>query len=474
LLNSLDIQSIYYPKLDFQKLQDQNRGEGEGIGIDIVPLSDTLTIIKVNEGSPADSAGLLPGDKILFISGKSVIGFGKSSGDSLIRGPQNTKVNLIVKRQYGSSLLNEFNVNRSEYNLPSVTAHFMLDNSKTGYMLISRFSIKTDKEMTAALNDLSKQGMKDLVIDLRGNLGGVVESTINALNNFFDKNVELLKIRGKNKSIDTTIYSSTPGKYQDLKLLILVDKNSASASEIFAGVMQDYDRGIVVGEDTYAKGTVQKIWKMNDGTGFRITVAEYETPSGRKIQKPADSSSFVTLDPALELNSTKEEREKIMQALKLTGGRTRLQTALTKNGRFLIAKGGVTPDIYAVNDTINILSRVLTQRGIFLEFIYNFLYNQKDKIVQTYKNDFKKFNREFNIEDYFLDEFKKFAYGKNVWNDNFYAQDKEYFRLYLKAIIAYTLWDENGYRNVMFKRDKVLASALASLEKYNSILKITP
>lgn len=471
MLSSLDIQSIYYPKDDFTKLQEQNKGDAEGIGADIVPLNDTLTIIKVIDDSPADSAGLLPGDKILFIEGKPSIGFTKSEADSLIRGQQGTTVHLIIKRQYGSGLLNEFNVIRSEYNLPSILSYFMMDGSKTGYIFITRFSAKTNTEMTEALLNLKKQGMGELIIDLRGNLGGVVDATLKSLNNFFAKNTELLRIRGRHNSVDTTIYSTDEGEYKNLKLIILVDRNSASASEIFAGVLQDYDKAIIVGEDTFAKGTVQKIWKMTDGTGFRLTIAEYETPSGRKIQKPADSSGAFSFDPAFEINASQEEKEKIREMMKATGGRTYLKTTFTKNGRMIIVKGGISPDIFSKSDTINVLTRVLTQKGIFLEFVYNYLYSQKEVLLQKYRQDFKKFNREFNLEDQFLEDFKKYSIQRKIWNEDYYLKDKEYFRDYLKALISYTLWGENGYRSVIFKRDKVLHSALNSITEYDKILK---
>lgn len=471
MLSSLDIQSIYYPKDDFTKLQEQNKGDAEGIGADIVPLNDTLTIIKVIDDSPADSAGLLPGDKILFIEGKPSIGFTKSEADSLIRGQQGTTVHLIIKRQYGSGLLNEFNVIRSEYNLPSILSYFMMDGSKTGYIFITRFSAKTNTEMTEALLNLKKQGMGELIIDLRGNLGGVVDATLKSLNNFFAKNTELLRIRGRHNSVDTTIYSTDEGEYKNLKLIILVDRNSASASEIFAGVLQDYDKAIIVGEDTFAKGTVQKIWKMTDGTGFRLTIAEYETPSGRKIQKPADSSGAFSFDPAFEINASQEETEKIREMMKATGGRTYLKTTFTKNGRMIIVKGGISPDIFSKSDTINVLTRVLTQKGIFLEFVYNYLYSQKEVLLQKYRQDFKKFNREFNLEDQFLEDFKKYSIQRKIWNEDYYLKDKEYFRDYLKALISYTLWGENGYRSVIFKRDKVLHSALNSITEYDKILK---
>lgn len=471
LLNSMDIQSIYYSKLEFQKLQDQNKGDAEGIGIDIVPLSDTLTIIKVIGESPADSAGLAQGDKILFIDGKNAIGMAKAEADTLIRGIQGTKVALIVKRQNGTGILNEFHINRSEYNLPSVTADFMLDDKKTGYILISRFSIKTNNEFSDALKFLKKEGMQNLIIDLRGNLGGIVESTLNALANFFPEKTQLLKIKGRNKTIDTTIYSSFEGKYQNIKILILVDRNSASASEIFSGVIQDYDHGVIIGENTYGKGTVQKIWKMNDGSGFRLTIAEYETPSGRHIQKPKDSTNFTSLDPSLELNLTKDERDKILEIYKKTGGKSIMQTVRTTNGRVIIASGGVYPDIYEKADTVNLLTRVLNQKGILLEYVYNFISTEKGTLLAKYKNDFKSFNKEYVIEDSFLEGLKKFSYSKNIWNEIYFEQDKEYIRNLLKALIAYSLWEDNGFKAVMFNKDNVFQKALSVIPEYDKYLK---
>ncbi|OGU58219.1 MAG: hypothetical protein A2X64_00470 [Ignavibacteria bacterium GWF2_33_9] len=471
-LNSLDNQSIYYNKDEFTKINDANTGNSEGIGIEIVPLADTLTIIKVIQHSPADSAGLQQGDKILFINGQSAIAMAKSSADSMIAGEPGTKVQLIIKRQFGTSLLNEYIVERNEFNLPSLDAAFIIENTKIGYMKLSRFSSKTDEEINENLAKLSKKGMNTLIVDLRGNLGGVLNATLSALSNFFPKDTKLLKINAKYKDFDTVRNSEFEGKYQKLKLAVLVDKNSASASEIFAGVLQDYDRGLIIGENTYQKGTVQRIWNMVDGTGFRITIAEYETPSGRRIQKPEDSLKHYETDPAFEMNASAEEKKRIKEMIKLTGGHTYFPIVTTQNGRYIIVRGGVVPDIQAVNDSINILTKVLTKRGYFLEFVYNFLYSQKDELLKKYKEDFYKFNNEYKIDDNFLNDFKSFSLSKNVWNEEYYTQDKEYFRIYLKALIAYNLWGENGYRCVMMRWDKIVQTALNSLNRYESILQI--
>jgi exonuclease V gamma subunit len=158
--------------------------------------------------------------------------------------------------------------------------------------------------------------------------------------------------------------------------------------------------------------------------------------------------------------------------MRKTGGRTYMPTVLSKNGRIIFVKGGITPDIVEKNDTINVLTRVLIQKGIFLEFVYNFLYSEKEMLLQKYKADFKKFNRDYVIEDSFLDDFKKYSMKRNIWNEDYYQKDKEYFRDYLKALISYTLWGENGYRSVIFKRDRIINTALSTIPEYEKILKI--
>lgn len=470
LLKSMDIQSVYYPKEEYEKLVEQNTGEGEGIGIEVVPLHDTLTVISVIHSSSADSAGILAGDKILFINGKSVLGLNKVEADKLIRGPINTTVQLIIKRNPNSSSLIELNLLRNEINIPSVTSSFVIPEKQIGYVQITRFSEKTDSELLSSLKDLKKKGMKGLVIDLRGNFGGVLESTLKSLEYFFTKNTKLLEVKARYKDFDTTFYSTKDGDFKDLKLVVLVDKNSASASEILSGVVQDYDRGIIIGERTYGKGSVQKVWKLNDGSGFRLTIAEYYTPSGRRIQKDLDTTNLKVLDPAMQLNMDKQTQENVLNALKSVGGKTQLPIYYSKNNRVIIGGGGVFPEIIMTNDTLNLLTRVLVQKGIMLEYIYQFLNSEKNNIIKNYKNDFINFSQNFKITDEFLENFKKYSISRNIWNENYFQEDKEYIRNYLKALISYTLWGENGFRFITIQQDKVAQKGIETFNNYDKYL----
>lgn len=471
LLKAMDVQSVYFPKEEYEKLVEQNSGEGEGIGIEVVPLHDTLTVIKVVNFSPADSAGIAPGDKILFINGKSVLAMNKIEAEKLIRGPINTSVQLIIKKNPNSSNLIELNLIRNEINIPSITSSFIIPEKQIGYVQISRFSEKTDSELLTALKDLKKKGMKGLIIDLRGNYGGILESTLKSLEYFFPKNTKLLQVKARYKEFDTTIYSKIDGEFKDLKIAVLVDKNSASASEILSGVVQDYDRGIIIGERTFGKGSVQKIWKINDGSGFRLTIAEYFTPSGRRIQKELDTNENIKgLDPAMQLDMDKQTQENVLNTLKSFGGKTKLPVYFSKNNRTIIGGGGVFPDVILVNDTVNVLTRVLIQKGIMLEYIYQFLNYEKNNLIKNYKNDFVNFSANYKISDEFLDNFKKYSISRNIWNENYYQEDKEYIRNYLKALIAFTLWGENGYRFITLKNDKVAQKGIDSFNNYEQIL----
>ncbi|HOV92701.1 MAG TPA: S41 family peptidase [Candidatus Kapabacteria bacterium] len=471
LLNSLDPQSVYYSKEEYEVLQSQNKGEGEGIGIDIVPLHDTLTIIYIAKNSPADSVGLKPGDKILFIDGKSTIGMSANDANALIRGDAGSIVSFIIKRGPSSSVLNEYKIVRGEYNIPSISAAFLFKNTDIAYILLNRFSQKSDSEFSDVLKTLAKNGMKRLIIDLRSNPGGYLDQVIEMLGNFLPDNTKLLEMRGRSRKFDTTYYTHGNGKYQDLELCVLIDRNSASASEIFAGVLQDYDKALIIGERSFGKGTMQRIWKINDGSGFRITLAEYKTPSGRSIQKQIDPEGNPIIDPALNLQIGEEQTKNLEDIIKSMGGKTKLPLYKTQNGRTIIGGGGVFPDIFAKNDTLTLLTRVSIQKGIFLEYVYLYLNKEKENILKKYKNDFSKFCEEFEVTDQMVEEYHKYSVSRNIWNDVYFEKDKNYIRTYLKSLIAYTLWDNNGFRYCYSQIDEPIKIAKESILNFKNILK---
>lgn len=473
LFTSVHPQSLYFNPQEYLKIEEQNRGTSHGIGIEYALLNDTLTVIKVIKNSPADSVGFMVGDKLLFIDGKSVVRQFKQTADSLIKKPTGTNLNIIVRR-FSDNIwqLKEFFVTVSDFSMPTIPAYFVYPKTKIGYLQISFFSDHTDEELLDALETMKKQGLQNLIIDLRGNAGGVVESAINCLVNFFPKNTKLVEIRSKMPELDTVIYSSKDGKFSNLKLLVLIDRNSASASEIFAGAIQDNDRGIIVGEQSFGKGTIQKMWRLTDSSGFRITVAEYFTPVGRAIQKNLDTAQKVQLDPIAQLSLDEKKRKEIEEQISKFAPTGFAKTFLTKSNRTIIALGGIMPDVSVQNDTMNTLTRVILQRGMFLEFAVNYYLTNKNIIIRDTKNNFTNFVLDFKIENNILEMFKQFSLSRNIWNETYYQQDIEYFKTYIKSLIGYLIWQDSAYKFAFTDADKTITSAINSFDNYNKILKI--
>ncbi len=473
LFTSVHPQSLYFNPQEYLKIDEQNRGTSHGIGIDYALLNDTLTIIKVIPNSPADSNGMLVGDKLLFIDGTSVVRKLKSFADSLIKKTIGTSLNIIVRRfEDNTWQLREFFVKIQDYTTPTIPAAFIFPKTKIGYTQISYFSDHTDEELTTSLQTLRKQGMQELVIDLRGNVGGVVESAINCLNLFFTKNTKLVEIKSKMPELDTVIYCYKDGQFVDTKLIVLIDKQSASASEIFAGAVQDNDRGLIIGEQSYGKGTIQKMWRLPDSSGFRITVAEYCTPLGRPIQKNIDTTNKVQLDVSSQLTLDESKRKEIEQQINKLAPYGYAKTYTTKKNRIIFAFGGIFPDLSVSNDTMNTLTRVLLQRGMFLEFAMNLYLANKNNYFREYKNNFANFVVNFKVSDDILETFKQLSLSRNIWNDNYYQQDKEYFKVYIKSLLAYLLWQDGAYKLAFTEADKTMTKAIQSFENYNKILNI--
>lgn len=473
LFTSVHPQSLYFNAQDYLKIDEQNRGTSHGIGIDYALLNDTLSIIKVIKNSPADSIGLLVGDKLLFIDGKSVVRRFKTYADSLIKKTFGTNLNIIVRRYVDNNWqLREFFVQVQDYSVPVLPAYFIFPNTKIGYIQISYFADHIDEELFKSLETLRKQGMKDLIIDLRGNSGGVVESAINCLNFFFSKNSKLVEIKSKMPELDTVIYCKKDGEYINTRLVVLIDKQSASASEIFAGAIQDNDRGIIIGEQSFGKGTIQKMWRLPDSTGFRITVAEYRTPVGRPIQKNTDSTQKAQLDPAAQLTLDNEKRKEIEDYISKFAPTGFVKTYFSENNRTLFALGGINPDLSIQNDTMNTLTRVLLQRGLFLEFAMNQYLVNKNNLIREYKNNFINFVVNYQVNDEILEMFKQLSLSRNIWNQDYYQQDKEYFKVYIKSLLSYLLWQDSAYKCAFTDADKTMTKAIQSFENYNRTLNI--
>ncbi len=285
MLESLDPHSTYTNAKETKELEEPLQGEFSGIGIQFNMKQDTLYVIQTTVGGPSEKVGIMAGDRIITVNDTTIAGVKMKNSDIMkrLRGKKGSKVTVQVKRGNNPELIT-FRITRDKIPLYSIDATYMIDE-KTGYVLISRFGAKTYDEMVEAIKKLEKQGMKQVIIDLGNNGGGYLNAAIDMCNEFLQRGQLIVYTQG-DKNPRKEAKANGLGDYKDLKMVVIVDQLSASASEIFAGAMQDWDRAVVVGRRSYGKGLVQSPFKFDDGSMMRLTVARYYTPSGRCIQKP--------------------------------------------------------------------------------------------------------------------------------------------------------------------------------------------
>ena len=470
MLKSLDEQSLYYSNDEYKKIKESYSGVNVGVGLEVVKLGDTLYVYEVYKKSSADSAGLVAGDKIMFINGTSVKDLSTNDANNLILGDTNTYVELIIKRGFSNNLTIH-KLRRAVVELPSVKAEFMIDGSDIGYIAFSRFTDISDVEFKESVERLVKLGMKKLLLDLRGNPGGYLNKAAFIADQFIpgEKTITYTEARNQDNVVK---YTSKNGDIlEGMPIIVLMDKNSASGSEIIAGAVQDFDLGLVVGETSFGKGSIQKFWNMNDGSAFRITVGKYHTPSGRSIQKPSIKEDNAMIDPAMELSHDSETIKRVNEALKATGGRTHLPLFKTAKGRTIIGAGGIIPDVMVKSDTTTLLTTYFKSRGIFLEWAFRYLAENSASLQLNYKDNPKKFYKEWQISNENLKEFVNLAVSKKLWNDSMFVKDKSYIINYMKASVADLFFGHNEYFRILQLFDKQVQEAIIRFYDAENILK---
>ena len=380
ILSDLDPHSVYISAADVQKTNDDLKGSFSGIGVEFVIRQDTIHVQNVIKNGPAQQAGILAGDKIVNVDGKPFVGKVVTNDEAMrrLKGPKGTKVKVGVMR-YGAKAVKYFTITRADIPQKSITAVYMLDEN-TGYIKIKNFGENTYAELLVALAELSQEGFSNLVIDLRDNTGGYLDSAVQMINEFLPKNKLIVYTQGR-KSPRQDYKSDGRGSYQKIPLVVLINEASASASEIFAGAIQDNDRGTIIGRRSFGKGLVQKQMEFPDGSLIRLTIARYYTPSGRCIQKPYTAGDNVDYEE--DLLARYQHGEFFSQdSIKHTG-----PAYHTGNGRVVYGGGGITPDIFVPEDTIGITSyfKEATMSGLILQFA--FIYTDGNRVkLNTYKD----------------------------------------------------------------------------------------
>lgn len=365
ILAELDPHSVYITARDGQIANDDLRGSFSGIGIEFVIRQDTIRVQNVIGNGPAERAGVLAGDKIVEVDDSTFVGKKVSNEEAMrrLKGPKDTKVKLGVVR-YGEKKVRHITVTRGEIPTKSVTACYMLDE-ESGYIKIKNFGENTYPELLIALAKLSQQSFSNLVIDLRSNTGGYLESAVQIANEFLSKGQLIVYTEGR-RYPRQDYRADGRGAYQRIPLVVLVDEASASASEILAGAVQDNDRGTIIGRRSFGKGLVQRPMEFSDHSMIRLTIARYYTPSGRCIQKPYDDSKSYEED---WLNRYQHGEFFSQDSIRHTG-----PAYHTANGRKVYGGGGITPDIFVPEDTLGMTSyyKEAMMTGLILQFAYSY------------------------------------------------------------------------------------------------------
>ncbi len=375
ILSELDPHSVYITQKDVQQANDDLKGSFFGVGIEFTIRKDTIHVQNVISNGPSERAGLLAGDKIVEIDGQSFVGKDVTNEEAMhrLKGDKDTKVKIGVVRGKEKQI-RRYTVIRGEIPMKSVTATYMLD-SHTGYIKIKNFGDKTYPELLIALARLGQEGLENLVIDLRGNTGGYLGSAVQMANEFLSRGKLIVYTEGRH-SPRQEYRSDGRGSYQHIPLVVLIDEGSASASEIFAGAIQDNDRGTIIGRRSFGKGLVQQPISLHDGSMIRLTIARYYSPSGRCIQKPYTSGADRSYEEDL-INRYQHGEFFSQDSIKHEGPEYH-----TSNGRVVYGGGGITPDIFVAEDTADVTSyyKEASMSGLILQFAYEYVDDNRQRL----------------------------------------------------------------------------------------------
>lgn len=458
ILAELDPHSVYISAKDVQVTTDDLKGSFSGVGIEFTIRDDTLHVQNVIKNGPADRVGICPGDKIVSIDGKMFVGKTVTNEEAMrrLKGAKDTKVKIGVVR-YGQKGIKDFTLTRAEIPQKSITAVYMLDKG-TGYIRIKNFGENTYSELLVALATLSQQGFSNLVIDLRDNTGGYLESAVRMANEFLPKNKLIVYTQGR-KSPRQNYRSDGHGSYKDIPMVVLINEGSASASEIFAGAMQDNDRATIIGRRSFGKGLVQQQIAFPDGSLLRLTIARYYTPSGRCIQKPyiiGDSKDYEQ-----DLVSRYQHGEYFSQdSIKHTGPQYH-----TSIGRVVYGGGGITPDIFIPEDTLGMTSyfKQAVISGLIMQFAFSYTDDNRPKL-----NNFTEMQAmaDYLSKQDIVNKFVNYADKRGLQRRNLMIRKSHtLLERHLDSRIIYNVLDEEALTEYANKYDPVIKAALNVMDK---------
>lgn len=451
ILENLDPHSVYIPKKEYASVTENMNGDFVGIGVSFYQVEDTIVVIQPMKGGPSEKIGIKGGDRILYANDQKL--FNRDLGtDSIIaqlKGEENSKVKLKVYRKGVDKLLN-FELERSRVPIKSIDAAYMLTD-KLGYIKVNRFSETTYQEFKESLSHLRTLGAKEIAIDLRDNPGGYLSEAVNIVDEFLKDGNLILFTKNKSGAIEKT-FAKNKGNYEDKPLYVLINENSASASEIVAGAFQDNDRGTIIGRRSYGKGLVQREMALGDGSAVRLTIARYYTPTGRSIQKPYNLGNEAYFNDYIRRYKNGElahaDSIHVTDSLKYT----------TPAGKIVYGGGGIIPDIFIPKDTNSekeALSFLLRSSGLFSKFIFQEL--ERDRTFYN-KLTWEEFKDREMITDKTISNFFKFTKDENIPLD--IKNNLPILKTYLEAVMAEQLFSTNEFQRIINIDDRIIQKVI--------------
>ncbi len=461
VLQKLDPHTVYISSEQMDNVREDMNGRFSGIGIQFIKYQDTVVVVRPIEDGPSERAGILAGDRLVSVN-DSLIAGRKLSTDTimtLLKGRAGSDVQIGITRR-GAFENRPMIITRGPIPVPSVDISYML-NETVGYIKINQFGRNTYNEFMLGILTLKEKGMQKLIVDLRGNPGGLLDIAVKMVNEFLKKNELVVYIKGKSRA-QVNHNANGKGHFQDLPITVLIDEFSASASEIFAGAIQDHDRGMVIGRRSFGKGLVQEQIEFPDNSAIRLTVSEYFTPSGRNIQKPFEDGEEGKKAYHNDINQryshgefTQKDSIQFDDSLKFT----------TDKGRTVYGGGGIMPDLFVPLDTTEHSNyyELLLQKGL----IYNFAFDYTDR----HRRDLEKLPDYQAVEQFmesrnYLNDFFTYTQKEQVPKDNYgYAISKDLLQNQLKASVVRNIFDDKGFYPIYHRKDEILQKALEEIQK---------
>ena len=451
MLEKLDPHTVYIPAKDVAAANMQLEGDFEGIGIEFSIFNDTLFVVTPLSGGPSEKAGLQAGDKIVSVDKETIAGEGIKPTNKKVydwlRGPKGSKVDLGIVRDGSHKTLN-YTITRDKIPSYSVDVSYMVSED-VGYIKVSRFGANTYVEFKNALRKLKNKGLKKLLLDLRDNPGGYMDRATKMADELISGNVKIVYTDGKGSRYDSEVRANIKGLFEQGPVVVMINENSASASEIVAGALQDNDRALIVGRRSFGKGLVQMPIDLSDGSELRLTISRYYTPSGRSIQKPYDSYQTDFMDRYKSGELFSRDSIKVNDSLRFK----------TRQGREVFGGGGIMPDFFIPLDTTKReLLNELYRHNLIREFALKYYKENQDQLGAMKLDDY---TQNFKVSQEMISRLKEMAKKSKVeYNEDAFAQSSEFINYHLKAWIAKSVWDDKGYYTVMNQHDKMFQKSI--------------